>query len=98
MRAARLPAERAGSRFSCSVAGWSQRLVRLAGWRRSAAAFIAGLASVAAIAPFHAWPVLYLTLPCLIWLLDGASAQGRALQAAPDGAAPLWRRVRAAAA
>jgi len=93
-----LPAERGVSRLVWSVAGLPWRLVHLAGWRRLAVAFIAGLASVTAIAPFHAWPILYLTLPCLIWLLDGASAQAVARKPAPRGAAALWWRVRAAAA
>src|SRR5262245_50051468 len=93
-----LPAERGVSRLVGSVADLPWRLVRLAGWRRLAVAFIAGLASVTAIAPLHAWPILYLTLPCLIWLLDGASAQAAARKPAPRGAAALWWRVRAAAA
>jgi apolipoprotein N-acyltransferase len=97
-RDAFLPAERATSRFACSAAGFAARLAQLAGWRRWAVAFMAGLATVTALAPFHAWPILYLTLPCLIWLLDGASAQAAALKPAPSGAAALWCRARAAAA
>jgi apolipoprotein N-acyltransferase len=92
------PAEPGVSRLACRAAGLPARLVQLAGWRRLAVAFSAGLASVTAIAPFHAWPILYLTLPCLIWLLDGASAQAAALKPAPSAAAALWGRVRAAAA
>ena len=41
-----------------------------------------------AFAPFHAFPVLWVTLPVLVWLLDGATA--------PDGAG-LYRRIRPAA-
>jgi apolipoprotein N-acyltransferase len=43
----------------------------LTGWRRFAAAFLAGSLSVLAHAPFHLWPVLFLTLPVLVWLVDG---------------------------
>jgi apolipoprotein N-acyltransferase len=32
----------------------------------------AGALSVLALAPFNAWPVLFLTLPVLVWLIDGA--------------------------
>jgi apolipoprotein N-acyltransferase len=42
------------------------------GWRRAVIAFIAGLASVGALPPFHLWPVLLLTFPVLVWLIDGA--------------------------
>ncbi|MCB1435581.1 MAG: apolipoprotein N-acyltransferase [Rhodobiaceae bacterium] len=47
------------------------------GWRRWAIAFGAGAVSVLALAPFHFGPVLWLTLPVLVWLLDGTgSGQG----------------------
>jgi apolipoprotein N-acyltransferase len=54
------------------------------GWRRAAIAFIAGLLSTLAMAPFNAWPILFLTFPVAVWLIDGAAA-GR------------WRGVPAAA-
>ena len=41
------------------------------GWRRALIAFIAGLVSVVALPPFHLWPVLFLTFPVLVWLIDG---------------------------
>jgi apolipoprotein N-acyltransferase len=44
------------------------------GWRRVAIAFIAGAASTLALAPFNAWPILFLTFPVLVWLVDGAAA------------------------
>ncbi len=41
------------------------------GWRRLLVAFLAGSFSVLAMAPFDLWPILFLTLPVLVWLLDG---------------------------
>lgn len=42
------------------------------GWRRRIAAFAAGAASVLAQPPFFLFPVLWLTFPVLVWLIDGA--------------------------
>jgi apolipoprotein N-acyltransferase len=44
------------------------------GWRRAAIACAAGAASTLALAPFNAWPVMFLTLPVLVWLVDGSTA------------------------
>jgi apolipoprotein N-acyltransferase len=44
------------------------------GWRRAAIAVAAGAASTLALAPFNAWPVMFLTFPVLVWLVDGAAA------------------------
>jgi apolipoprotein N-acyltransferase len=44
------------------------------GWRRAAIAFAAGAASTLALAPFNAWPVMFLTFPVLVWLVDGSAA------------------------
>src|SRR5262249_60681973 len=54
------------------------RVRRLQGWRRRGAAFAAGAASVFAMPPCFAWPVLWVTLPVLVWLIDGASLNGEA--------------------
>jgi apolipoprotein N-acyltransferase len=54
------------------------------GWKRAAIALVAGALSALAMAPFNIWPVLFLTFPILVWLIDGAGA-GR------------WRGVPAAA-
>src|SRR6476646_735244 len=42
------------------------------GWKRAAIALVAGALSSLAMAPFNAWPVLFLTFPVLVWLIDGA--------------------------
>jgi apolipoprotein N-acyltransferase len=44
------------------------------GWRRWLIAFAAGAVSAAAMAPLGFWPILFLTLPVLVWLIDGAGA------------------------
>jgi apolipoprotein N-acyltransferase len=46
------------------------------GWRRAAIALTAGAASALAMAPVNAWPILFVTFPLLVWLVDGA-ASGR---------------------
>ncbi|MGH6709882.1 MAG: apolipoprotein N-acyltransferase [Bradyrhizobium sp.] len=54
------------------------------GWKRAGLALLAGALSALAMAPFNAWPVLFVTFPVMVWLIDGAGA-GR------------WRGVPAAA-
>ena len=46
----------------------------LRGWRRAVLSIALGVVSVIAFAPFHLWPVLFATFPCLVWLLDGIAA------------------------
>jgi apolipoprotein N-acyltransferase len=43
------------------------------GLRRWLLAFAAGALSALAMAPFDAWPILFLTFPTLVWLIDGAA-------------------------
>ena len=59
-----------------SIAALAERVKGLGGWRRRAAAVLAGAASVLALAPFFVWPILWLTLPALVWLIDGAIERG----------------------
>ena len=44
------------------------------GWRRWLIAFAAGALSALAMAPLNAWPILFLTFPTLVCLIDGAGA------------------------
>lgn len=46
-----------------------------AGWRRAAIAFLTGASSALAMAPINAWPILFITFPVLIWLVDGSSGR-----------------------
>lgn len=47
-------------------------------------AFISGGLSVLAMAPFFVWAVLFLTLPILVWLIDGAVARSSKSQELVD--------------
>jgi apolipoprotein N-acyltransferase len=58
------------------LTGLNHTVVLAWGWRRAAIATVAGAASALAMAPFNAWPILLVTLPVLVWLIDGA-ATGR---------------------
>lgn len=44
------------------------------GWKRAGIALLAGALSALAMAPFNAWPVLFVTFPVMVWLTDGAGA------------------------
>lgn len=48
--------------------------MNLSGWRGGLAAFLAGGVSILAMAPVFAWPVLWLTLPALVLLVERARA------------------------
>jgi len=58
------------------------------GWKRAAIALAAGAVSALAMAPFNAWPVLFLTFPVVVWLIDGAGA-GR-MRGMPAAAMAGW--------
>jgi apolipoprotein N-acyltransferase len=58
------------------------------GWKRAAIALVAGALSALAMAPFNAWPVLLLTFPIVVWLIDGTGA-GR-LRGVPAAAMTGW--------
>ena len=62
------------STFAAQVVRASHAVMLSWGWRRAAIAFIAGAVSVLALAPVNAWPVLFLTFPVAVWLIEGASA------------------------
>jgi apolipoprotein N-acyltransferase len=66
----------------------SRGISGLRGWRRAALSFALGLFSVASFAPFHFWPLLFVTFPALIWLLDGIAAE-----TAPQTRRATWLRA-----
>ncbi len=57
-----------------TLARLAHAVILSSGWQRAAIAFIAGAASALALAPVNAWPILFLTFPVLIWLVDGSAA------------------------
>lgn len=50
----------------------AQAVILSYGWKRAAIGFAAGLLSSLAMAPFNAWPLLFITLPLMVWLIDGS--------------------------
>jgi apolipoprotein N-acyltransferase len=64
------------------LAGIAHRVVLAWGWRRRLLALIAGAIYALAMAPFDVWPLFLVTLPVLVWLIDGAGAGGAGLRAA----------------
>ncbi|MHA1524476.1 MAG: apolipoprotein N-acyltransferase [Alphaproteobacteria bacterium] len=60
------------------------------GWRRFLAALVAGGASALALAPVFAFPILFVTLPVLVWLIDGIGAPGSRWRVAVAGFGIGW--------
>jgi apolipoprotein N-acyltransferase len=57
-----------------SVTRFAHSIVLAWGWRRAAIGFFAGAFSALALPPGDFWPVMLVTFPLLVWLLDGAGA------------------------
>jgi apolipoprotein N-acyltransferase len=53
-------------------------VIALRGWRQVVAAAAAGAVSALALAPWFAFPVLWFSLPVLVWLIDGAAGPAKA--------------------
>jgi apolipoprotein N-acyltransferase len=85
-------------RLACAAAEWAGLVAALSGKRRFAAAFAAGLVSVAAMPPLKLWPVLFVSLPVLIWLIDGVLAPAPERKLDGEAAGSSWAQVWAAAA
>ncbi|MGI9463989.1 MAG: apolipoprotein N-acyltransferase [Aestuariivirgaceae bacterium] len=47
----------------------------LQGWRRLVMALFAGALAAAALPPLSLWPAVFVSLPVVIWMLDGVHAQ-----------------------
>lgn len=63
-----MKADEAGTIGTGGTRAWP--LSHLGSWQQRFVALGAGALSVVAMAPFFAWPVLFGTLPVLVWLLD----------------------------
>jgi len=57
-----------------SITRIAETVIVLEGWRAAVLAVAVGAISALGLAPYHAFPVLFFTLPVLVWLLDGAVA------------------------
>lgn len=57
-----------------TIARLAHAVVLAFGWQRAAVAFVAGAVSALAMEPINAWPVLFVTIPVLVWLVDGSTA------------------------
>jgi apolipoprotein N-acyltransferase len=66
------------------------RIVLAWGWRRALIALVAGAASALAMPPFAVFPVLFVTLPVLVWLIDGTAAGAGRLAALVPAAVVGW--------
>ncbi len=64
-----------------AIARARAKIIALAGWRRALLAFSAGGLSALAFAPMFVTPILFLTLPVFVWLLDGSANWRRAFSA-----------------
>lgn len=84
------PSVRGGARTSSGIlASYHAWIVSRRGWSRRGLAFAAGAVSVLALAPFFVWPILFLTLPVFVWLLD-APAQRDLPTASASWRASPW--------
>lgn len=64
-------------RLAVPIADFAARLRTLTMWPRLFTAAAAGALSSLAQAPFYLWPLIFLTLPVFVWLLDGTRATAR---------------------
>lgn len=55
---------------------WAHFIILQWGWRRNLLAFLAGGLTTLALPPYGLWPVIFITFPVLVWLLDGLVASG----------------------
>lgn len=55
---------------------WAEKVRASSDWRRFAIAVLSGALSVLALAPFYVWPVLFVTIPHLVWLVDSGNTDG----------------------
>jgi apolipoprotein N-acyltransferase len=57
-----------------TLAALAYRVVLSSGWQRRLIAAGAGAFSALAMAPYNLWPLLAITFPILVWLLDGTGS------------------------
>lgn len=64
-----------------ALAALRSQIMGLSGWRRTTVAIGAGGLSALAFAPIFAFPVLFLTFPVFVWLIDASPGWRRAASA-----------------
>ncbi|WP_072394720.1 apolipoprotein N-acyltransferase [Hyphomicrobium sp. CS1GBMeth3] len=69
------------------ISDWRYTVMAARGWRRWGLAFAAGALSNLSMAPFFFAPILFLTLPVLVWLLDDAVRHDHGVRGAARSAA-----------
>ena len=52
-------------------------IILLWGWRRFLLAFFAGAVTTLALPPFNALPIGWISIPILIWMIDGSAVSGK---------------------
>jgi apolipoprotein N-acyltransferase len=57
-----------------TLTGIAHGVILAWGYKRALIALLAGALSTLALAPFHLWPVMFLTIPVAVWLIDGSVA------------------------
>ena len=75
IREAAQDAERPRRSLSAPLSNLADRVIVLWGWRRFLLAVIMGGLSALALAPYDLFPILFVTLPVFVWLIDGAAAR-----------------------
>lgn len=60
--------------FSSRLRSVGLAIILTWGWKRACLALLAGALSSLAMAPFNAWPILFLTFPVAVWQIDGSAA------------------------
>lgn len=59
----------------------ASKIQNMKGWRRYLVAFGIGLLAACALSPISGWPVLFIAVPMLVWLLDGIHSHVPTLKA-----------------
>src|SRR5260370_10940724 len=59
---------------SVSLTRLAHTVVLAWGWQRILIALLAGASSALALPPANVWPAPFITLPIMVWLIDGAAA------------------------
>ena len=79
-----------GSGCAQLLSSWESAIRTSTDWRRFLIALISGVLSVLSLAPFFFWPVLFITIAHLVWLIDGVDRELQPKQAFWSAALVGW--------